>query len=189
MDRKQFLAGLSATAATVILARDIGWADEKSAAPSSKETPLNQKYDFAQTYIKRFMDVMDAQLTPEQRAALMEANGRACYRGSHQRKFPGSPDEYVAMLREKFGPEMIRKEGNKIYFRYISNPAGLRTDDGYCLCPLVEKGPVGLSGTYCNCSVGYVGEMFSQIAGKPVKIELTESVKRGGKACRFVITV
>ncbi|HQT92614.1 MAG TPA: DUF6144 family protein, partial [Candidatus Kryptobacter bacterium] len=60
---------------------------------------------------------------------------------------------------------------------------------GYCLCPLVESGPEGLSGTYCDCSVGYVREMFRTYTGKAVSVELLESLKRGGRTCRFGITV
>jgi hypothetical protein len=195
MNRKEFLAGFSVAAATIVLARDIGWAGEQPAkdanktGTSSKETPLDKKYDFAQTYIKRLMDVMDAELTPEQRSALLEANGRECFRQAKYPKFPGTLDDFIKMVSEKEGPDVIRREDNTIHFRYVQNPRGLRTDDGYCLCPLVEKGPPDLSGTFCECSVGYVREMFSQMADKPVKVELTESVKRGGKACRFVIHV
>ncbi len=200
MNRKEFLARFSATAAAVVLARDIGWAqDQKPAvsvapavAPSNpsagKETALDKKYEFSQSYIKRFMDVIDKELTPEQRVALMRANGRACYLGSHP-KADITLDEFIHRAKNVWhAPEdMIRREGDTVYFRYVQNSRGLRTEDGYCLCPLVEQGPPGLSGTYCECSVGYVGEMFSQLAGKPVKVELTESLKRGGKACRFTI--
>jgi predicted hydrocarbon binding protein len=34
-----------------------------------------------------------------------------------------------------------------------------------------------------------VKEMFERAVGKPVRVELTESIKRGGKACRFVVRV
>jgi hypothetical protein len=193
VNRKEFLAGASATAA-IVLVRNIGWAaqqpaEAKPAAPAPSGTPVQEKYAFSQGYIKRLMDVIDQQLTPEQRTALMEANGRACYRNAHGTgKLPGGLDELVRRI-QGYGPDIIRREGNTIHFRYVQNPAGLKVEDGYRLCPLVEQGPPGLSGTFCQCSVGYVREMFSSAAGKPVKVELTESLKRGGKSCRFVIQV
>jgi hypothetical protein len=194
MNRKEFLAGASATAA-IVLVRNIGWAaqqpaEAKPAAPAPSGTPVQEKYAFSQRYIKRLMDVIDQQLTPEQRTALMEANGRACYRNAHgTRPLPGGLNELVKLIQTHEGADTIRREGNIIHFRYVQNPAGLKVEDGYCLCPLVEQGPPGLSGTFCQCSVGYVTEMFSSAAGKPVKVELTESLKRGGKSCRFVIHV
>jgi predicted hydrocarbon binding protein len=58
-----------------------------------------------------------------------------------------------------------------------------------CLCPLVQSGSETLSDTYCNCSRGWVKEMFEMVSGKPVEVTLTESIKRGAKACRFVVQV
>jgi predicted hydrocarbon binding protein len=52
---------------------------------------------------------------------------------------------------------------------------------------MVENVPTGLSPVYCHCSVGYVKEMFEQATGKSIQVALKESLKRGGKACRFHI--
>jgi hypothetical protein len=124
----------------------------------------------------------------------MESMGEVCYRGSlgaaaAETPKPVEVDKLVEGLRAYGGPEMARREGNTIYFQYIKNPEGLKVADGWCLCPLVESGPSGLSGTYCQCSVGYVRAMISRALGKPVEVELTESLKRGGKGCRFTIRV
>jgi hypothetical protein len=54
-------------------------------------------------------------------------------------------------------------------------------------CPLTEKGPEGLSGLYCECSVGYVKYMIERVTGTTVKVELLESLKRGGKGCNGVV--
>ncbi len=59
--------------------------------------------------------------------------------------------------------------------------------DGYCLCPAVEKGPEGLSGTYCECSAAYLAEMFRRATERPVRVQLLESLKRGGNTCKFRI--
>jgi predicted hydrocarbon binding protein len=82
----------------------------------------------------------------------------------------------------------IRHEGSLVYFDYVGNPqTGVKVANGFCLCPLVEKGPEGLSGTYCECSIGYVNAMFEHVGGKSVRVELLESLKRGGRGCRFKI--
>ena len=145
---------------------------------------------FAQTWAKRMMDNMDAELDEPTRVRLMHANGRSCYRGSRfPKSFAGGVDGFIAAMKKWAGsnPPFIWREGNIVYFNYVQNPAGLKVSDGWCLCPLVEKGPEGLSGSFCECSVGYVTEMFAGIAGKPVRVELLESLKRGGKGCRFKI--
>jgi hypothetical protein len=145
--------------------------------------------EFSQRWVKRMMDNLDKEVDEPTRTRLMQANGRSCYRGSNQRPFQGGVDAFIEEVKKWAGarPSPIRRDGNIVYFDYVKNPAGLKVADCWCLCPLVEKGPEGLSGTFCECSVGYVAEMFGGVAGKPVRVELLESLKRGGKGCRFKI--
>ena len=195
MNRKEFLvqitgygaaaAGLAAIAPCCAAAADV-------AAPAAKApdgTPIDKRMAFAQTYIKRFMDALDHECDEATRTRLMQANGRACYLGAGFKPFPGGLDAFIEQAKKWVGnnPPFIWREGDIVYFNYVQNPDGLKVKDGWCLCPLVEKGPEGLSGTYCECSVGYVTEMFRQFTGKPVRVELLESLKRGGKGCRFKI--
>jgi hypothetical protein len=49
--------------------------------------------------------------------------------------------------------------------------------------------PADLSPTYCHCSVGYVAYLFERSIGRPVRVELLESLRGGGKACRFAVHV
>ena len=209
MNRKEFLVQLTGYgAATAGIGTLIGLAPccavaqtpstaeakAPAATPSARPpgTPVEERVTFAQTWAKRMMDNMDTELDEETRKKLIHAQGRSCYRGSpFPKSFPGGVDGFIAAVRKWEGskPPSIWREGDIVYFNYVQNPAGLKVADGWCLCPLVEKGPDGLSGTYCECSVGYVTEMFTGIAGKPVRVELLESLKRGGKSCRFKINL
>jgi Family of unknown function (DUF6144) len=72
-------------------------------------------------------------------------------------------------------------------FRYTQKLRGLKVADGYCLCPILEDAPKDVSATDCQCSVGYVRAIFEQGLGKPAKVELAESVRRGGKGCNFTV--
>lgn len=74
-----------------------------------------------------------------------------------------------------------------MHYQYTQNPKGLKVADGYCLCPIFEDAPKGVSPTYCQCSVGYVRAIVEQGLGKPAKVELTESILRGEKGCHFTI--
>lgn len=155
-------------------------------------TPFEKRADFAKTWTRRFMRVMDERLDEATRRGLMEANGRACAMGAYGPPDPAKKvglDEFVAGLAKHVGPENARREGDVVFFNYRQNPDGLSLADGYCLCPLIEDGPADLSPTYCHCSVGYVGYLFERNLGRPVRVELLESVRRGGKACRFAVHV
>jgi len=119
----------------------------------------------------------------------MEANGKRCHQRGH--KIPEHPielDKLVQRIQERNGKEHCRLEGNTVYYNYVQNPRGLCVADGYCLCPIVEKGPEGLSGTFCYCSAGYVREMFESVTGRNTTVEILETIKRGGKGCKFKVT-
>jgi hypothetical protein len=200
MNRKQFLQLGGCCAVLTALQRLSGAAPAAASEPALPPapapsglplTPAQERIEFAERWAKRFFDIFDAHLDEATREKIMMANGRACHEGSlHGRKEPPiSVDDFVARVQSYVGAEAIHREGDTIYFSYVQNPRGLKVADGYCLCPLVEKGPAGLSGTYCLCSVGYVQHMFESATGRPVKVELLESLKRGGKTCKFKITL
>ena len=161
-----------------------------------EETPCSEKMDFTQKWIKRFMDVMDKNLDAGTCRKLMQINGSLCATGAYgelSEQTPHSMDDIDATIsnwQKTLGKENIYRNGNVVFFNYVGNPKGLKIADGYCLCPMLENGPATLSPTYCQCSVGYVGYMFHKlITGKPVQVELLESLRGGGKACRFKVTI
>lgn len=160
------------------------------------ETPCNEKMDFTQKWVKRFFDILDDQIDEPTRVKLMQSNGEACAKGAYgdfTGQAPATIDEIdktIASFQEKIGKENIYRKDNTVFFNYVGNPKGLKIADGYCLCPMIENGPATLSPTYCQCSVGYVGYMFQRfITYKPVKVELLESLRAGGKACRFKVLI
>lgn len=96
------------------------------------------------------------------------------------------------MLENYIKAAGARREGDVVYYEYgadATNPQGAGIKDGHCLCPLVESGPERLSPTYCQCSAGYVKERFERMTGTPVKVEVLESLRMGGRICRFKITL
>ena len=189
MDRQTFIkkAGVSLCGCTALLNFTAVWAQEEKGS-GNLQTPDNEKIKFAHKWVKRFFDIFDKVLDEPTRNRIMEENGKECYlQAERQHHAPVTMEKFVPILQTVLGKENCRMEGNKVYFNYVGNPKGLKTEDGFCLCPLVENGPAGLSGTYCQCSVGYVKEMFSSSTGQKVEVELLESLKRNGKKCRFKI--
>ncbi len=192
MNRKKFLATIvccGAGAAACAAIPCCGFANQTEIAANPDKTAQDERSKFTDAWMKRLMAVIDSQLAPSARDHFMESIGRSCYISQHGPRpatvSPGSLDRLIGSLKKWAGAEGIRREGNIIQLTY--GPSG--ADKRHCLCPMVENISAGLSPTYCHCSIGYVKEMFEHATGKSTRVELTESLKRGGKACRFRIQV
>lgn len=165
------------------------------AVNSDNTTPCNEKMDFVKIWVGRFFNVLEAHIDEETRGKIMRHNGKVCYEGAHgeiRELTPRNLEEIDASLVEMQewlgeGNRNPRREHNIIYFNYVRNPNDLKIADGYCLCPVIEDGPVKISSTYCQCSVGYVEQMFRKVTGREVSVTLLESLRTGGKQCRFKI--
>lgn len=202
MNRKDFLAkaaqlgagccGVSLFGTGVLAARQAPPAAPSLAPPSSAAppTPDGKRVEWARVWARRFFDVLDQELDEPTRRRILQRNGEVCHQGARRGSKPRvvTIEEMVAAIAGEDGPESIRREGDVIFFTYMKRLGGVPVA-GHCLCPLVEDSPPGLSGTFCECSVGYVRDMFRTSLGRKVKVDLLESLKRGGKACRFRIEV
>ena len=56
-----------------------------------------------------------------------------------------------------------------------------------CTCSMVTVGVT--RGSFCDCTLGWQEEAYSEILGRPVKAELEESILRGGKRCVYRMQV
>jgi len=151
----------------------------------------------AESWVKFLMDNMDALLDEKTKIKLMNACGRSCYLNAfgvapEKKPSPEAAERYLQAL-EKAGFKVERgAESATITYGWggKQNPQGLSLKEGFCMCPLVENEIPGLSPSYCNCSAGYVAESMERATGRKVKsVEILESVKRGGKDCRFKVVL
>jgi hypothetical protein len=88
-------------------------------------------------------------------------------------------DEFVERLMKAWSH--LHKEDGNLYVVYEK-----------CYCPLgraLMKDYPGKLSAFCNCSRGWVMEMFESALKRPVKVELQKSVVRGDGLCRFKVTL
>ena len=165
--------------------------------PGARSTPSENRADvrikFAENWVHRLMTVLDTELDDKTARRLMHASGRACFLDWLNHGGPEievtTIEEYAEKVRDRTDGA-VSVDGNTIYFQYMSAAeTGEASEEGACLCPLVESKPEGLSHTFCQCSVGYVKQWYDMMFQKPVTVELLDSVLMGGPRCRFKITV
>ncbi len=94
-------------------------------------------------------------------------------------RYRGKPDEFLAFLRKEWGwiIDYDRKRG----------VIQINENKSSCVCPLVQKNPGAELGILCYCSEGFAEKMFSEVFGSAVRAEVTESILRGNKSCRYRI--
>jgi predicted hydrocarbon binding protein len=201
MNRKRFLTNLGKCCvgswlfAAMSSFEDLQAQDKSEPTPPEKATPRAQeRIEFAEKWVKRFFDILDGNVDKQTREKIMMANGKGCFQNwikeTGQQIRPTTLEKLKAWAEKNATDGSLRVEGNDIYYQFMqAAETGLPSEEGACLCTLVETKPAGLSGTYCLCSVGYVQEWYSQLLARPVTVELMESVLMGGKRCKFKISV
>ena len=56
-----------------------------------------------------------------------------------------------------------------------------------CGCPLVRSGLIELHPVQCYCSQGMMETIFSEVAHRPIEVEIKQTIGRGDKVCHFLV--
>jgi len=84
-------------------------------------------------------------------------------------------DEFLNKFEKVY--RHLQREGDYVYIVYPK-----------CYCSFVNKILSGkLSATYCNCSRGWVKELFEGALGKPVEVILEKSIVKGDGQCKLKV--
>ncbi len=217
LSRKEFMAALGRVGAgTCLCAAAAGmhaaFAGQTSSpkpaqAPAPPKSPEGTKpgdksveraakrMEFGDGWLRRFFEAVDGTLDEPARKRLMTANGKACF-AAHAgppkpKPGPDALEKFTSWVADKGKDRGYAIDGKVISFAFLgSAETGQASPENVCLCPMAEaQKPGAFSPTYCLCSVGYVKEMHERILGRPVEVELVDSVLRGGKRCAFRMTV
>lgn len=115
------------------------------------------------------------------RKEVMEAMGNYCVKDvlpSAEKVKANSKDlnEMIDNLNELFGGEYFTLKGDKIYSKLDK-----------CFCHFgVKKTEKPISKTYCQCSLGYMKQLFNSLLDKSVETELIQSILTGSDTCKFI---
>jgi len=181
MNRKAFLArsigGLAGCCAAAALgASALVEAEEGQASAPDKEK------QFIQDWLADLMDAVDRQCDEAVKARLIGACGRACFeRPAFKRNMPvagrGDVDKLIEALKASFE---AWREGSTVHVRFGAVSPG-------CYCPAARYRPHKPNDLHCHCSRGSHQAIWETELGRPVRVEILESVRRGGKTCHFLV--
>ncbi len=131
-------------------------------------------------WIGTLMASLDQNLDEETKVKVLETCGRACITQSLIKKAKACNEKAkdVNDFLDKFSKmySHLQKEEGNVYIVYPT-----------CYCPLVKDYPGELSPSWCNCSRGWIKQLFESALERPIQVELEKSIVRGDDCCRFKV--
>ena len=186
MDRKDFLKkslqlGLCCSGALVA----IGSGEipgHAAAEPGEILSRVQQEKQFIENWLTDLLETIDSQLDEKTKVKLMEGCGRGCFR-RHQfkrdlaKQGQGDLEKLLEALKQNF---YIEREGDLVHIRYGTSPDG-------CYCPVLRNRPAKPDDMHCNCTRATHQAIWEEALGRPFKVDIVETVRRGGKRCHFIV--
>lgn len=176
MNRTQFVQSLAAMGICPFVVQKL------NAGPAV--TAENEPPTFIENWLTDLLDTMEKTLDRESRVKLIEGCGRGCF-NRHQfkkdiaAKGEGNVDKLVEAYKANFE---IWKAADGIHIRYgeVSSK---------CYCPVVKNIPPKENDIHCECTKATHQSIFETALNRQVRVEVLESLRRGGKTCHFLVTV
>lgn len=140
---------------------------------------LKQQLEGAQERFAKLLAIMAEQLDDATRNKILQSLGNRCSQdyGPFFNKYRGDLQGFLDKIKTAWVERTDYDEKTGI-LRVVGKPAP-------CACPLVKAGRTPVE--FCDCSRGWTQAAFSTVLGKPVIVEIEESVLRGGSRCSFRI--
>jgi len=177
MNRKSFLC----KGGLVCLGTTFGKTLVKSADAQETEPADTTDNKALLDWLKDFLANVEKNLPDSTRQILFRENGRACARRGAIKTAQaanGDLDKFLNTLQKWIGAQNIVRDKNTITVIYE-----------HCYCPVVKHPELHPPADYCQCSVGWLEEMFSAVCGKTVSVRLVSSIINGAGHCEFTVTV
>jgi hypothetical protein len=145
---------------------------------------LRTHRDFLQNWLADFMEAVDREVDHKTRVRLYEGTGRGCY---HRHKFKQDiaekgKDNLENLIEAYKNNFEIWKEDEKIHIRYGEV-------NRQCYCPAAKSHDPKPNDIHCECTRTTHQTIFESALERPVKVDILESFRRGGKTCHFLVSV
>ncbi len=148
-------------------------------------------------WVRDAIERLDRLADENDRVTIMENCGTNCAhlnstpieRGKARRAKHATEEDFLAAeIRKPQVGTRLERGGNILY--QIYTPAAF-SHPMRCYCGLLRGLPEGvqISPTYCRCSGAFVRTYWSEVLGRPVKIDVLETAITGSAECRFKIAL
>lgn len=184
MNRKEFVKDCVAAigAAGFCCAGKAHEAMAAEVAPPTCDAEELNRADAAKLRFSKLVEILESRLQEQERKQVLHALGGRCadtYRADLIDRYRGNIRGFLEEGRRHWMAEADYDEAKGTIRIVDKGPS--------CSCPMVKAGVT--PGSFCDCTLGWQEEAYSEILGRPVKAELEESILRGGTRCVYRIKV
>ena len=181
MDRKTFIASSLGLVVASLGGSARGAAPEAEPCTARLEG-AERENAFVNAWLDDLFDGIDAEVDERARVRLLEACGRACYRRHAfkqeiARKGKGGLAQLEAAYKENFE---AWRDGEVLHIRYGAVSKG-------CYCPAARRRAPRAHDLHCECTKATHQAVCEAALGRPCRVEILETVRRGGRTCHFAV--
>lgn len=178
MNRKQFLKTCAGTLCGCAAA---GMIAPGGIAAAEAKPPEDWRLPFVKKRYAKLIGILAGKVDEATLNEILRQLGYSCAGGySLVKKHQGDVDGFIREFKKQANEDIT-------YDREKGIVSVVGPERGDCFCPLIDKNL--MSGKVCNCSLGWQQCTYETLLGKKVRVELKESVLRGGKRCVFEIRI
>lgn len=138
-------------------------------------------------WVREMVVRLEDRVGPEKAKSIMESCGRKCCGVTSRKRAKACASKAKTLQQLIDNMNKMRVGGGRLKVKDEHTVLG-----GYdrCYCGLVSKTEERFPDLgYCQCSVGWYKQLFETALGRPVKVEIKQSIINGAKSCEFVIHV
>lgn len=152
---------------------------EKATLESSEENKrLQWRLSVAQKRFTKLLKILETEVDENTRMRIIQRLGCECSKSiPFIQEYEGDLQGYWAEIEKRWG--------EKAEFDPVQGIITIATPERDCVCPLVDSQHTPPS--FCDCSLGWQQQTYETLLGKPIMVEIKESVLRGAKRCVFEI--
>ena len=184
MNRKIFTRKLALLGACPFVIQNLTGSDLSISdqEPDEKYAAIQKQKQFVENWLADLLESIDKNLDRDTQEKIVGNCGIECFnRHQFKKDIANTGKDNLDNLIEAYKKNFeIWKEGETIHIRYgeVSKQ---------CYCPAANYRVSKPNDIHCECTRNTHKTIFETALGKPFRVEIAESLRRGGKTCHFIV--
>lgn len=184
MDRKSFTEKLMLLGVCPFVVQKFAVTDiaSEGSVQDDKLQELKSQKEFVENWLSDLLDSIDKNLDRNTQEKIVGNCGIACFNRFQFKKDiaingSGDLDKLIESYRKNFE---IWKDGDTVHIRYGEVSKN-------CYCPAANYRTPKPNDIHCECTRNTHKAIFETALGKTFRVDIAESLRRGGKTCHFIV--